>query len=65
MYTVELNVIDKVSLAGATAIARVYVMVSRINAIIAGSAVRYRHDFLGLSSSLSSSLLLSKGNQTR
>jgi len=43
MYTVELNVIDKVSLAGATALTRVYVEVSRINAIIAGSAVRYHH----------------------
>ena len=43
MYTVELNVIDKVSLAGATAITRVYVEVSRINAIVAGSAVRYHH----------------------
>ena len=40
LYTVELNVIDSKTFAGATALARVYVQVSNIVAIIKGSGTR-------------------------
>ena len=40
LYTVELNVIDRTTFAGSTALARVYVQVSNIIAIIKGSGSR-------------------------